>query len=110
MRSSDYPPPGYAGLAWYANGRLWLARAGETARYFEDTPDGLNELRTALLACAPARVPVGPAKFSGSNLTDLVSKPKLPKPFKRLTAKGRPKLDAEDLWGEQELASNEEGC
>lgn len=97
MRTSDYPAPSYAGLVWAANGRLWLSQPGKGTVYFEDSPDGLNELRTALLACGDARRPLGPARVSGSNLT-LPAPPK--KPSKRLGVRGRPKLDLADLWGE----------
>jgi hypothetical protein len=94
MRQSDYPLPSYAASVWSARGKFFLARNGKGTFYFEDSPDGLAELRVALLACADQRVPLGPAAHSGSNLQGAeASKARV-----KLTARGRPKLAAEDLW------------
>lgn len=100
MRPSDYPPPSYAAYAWFANGRYWLARRtrqGPQTLYFDDTPDGWNELREALRGASDARVPLGPARTSGSNL----SVPSAASPARvRLTHRGKAKLDEGDLWEE----------
>ncbi len=101
MRPSDYPPPSYAAYAWFANGRWWLARRsakGPQTLYFDDTPDGWNEFREALRGCGDARMPLGPAQTSGSNLSVLeASTPRV-----RLTSRGKAKLDEEDLWAGQD--------
>ncbi len=101
MRPSDYPPPSYAAYAWFANGRYWLARRtrqGPQTLYFDDTPDGLNEFREALRGVGDARVPLGPARTSGSNLSVVEASTARV----RLTHRGKAKLDEEDLWADDE--------
>jgi hypothetical protein len=97
MRASDYPLPSYAASVWSARGKFFLSRAGRGTVYFEDSPDGLAELRVALLACADQRVPLGPAARSGSNLQGADAA----KARVKVNARGRPKLDTADLWGEE---------
>ena len=100
MRQSDYPLPSYAASIWHARGKFFLSRSGKGTFYFEDTPDGLNALRVALLVASERGVPCGLAAVSGSNLSPANSSPASGKASKRLTAKGKPKLDEGDLWGE----------
>jgi len=95
MRQSDYPLPGYAASCWYARGKFFLARCGKGTVYFEDTPDGLAELRIALLACGDQRLLVGGAR-EGAAVTAL-------SPARvKVGVSGRPKLAEEDLWGGEE--------
>jgi hypothetical protein len=99
MRGSDYPLPSYAGYCWFGRGRLFLQRAGQQPLMFEDTPDGLNEFREALRACAPQRELIGlGSSGSGSNFSALPARVKK-------TANGRAKLAAADLWGEREVSA-----
>ena len=73
MRPSDYPLPSYAGYCWFARGKFFLARSGHGTVYFEDSPDGLAELRVALLNCADQRelLGVGSGLGSSSNLASM---------------------------------------
>jgi hypothetical protein len=98
MRASDYPLPSYAFSCWYARGRLFLARPGRGTVYFEDSPDGLNELRMALLGASEAAAPLGFGRLEpGAARSNL---PAEAAPRARFTVRGKPKLAEGDLWGE----------
>jgi len=101
MRASDYPLPSYAFSCWYARGRLFLARPGKGVVYFDDTPDGLNELRMALLCASEASAPLGFGRLEpGAVRSNL---PLAETPRVKLTVKGKPKLAEGDLWGEESV-------
>jgi hypothetical protein len=96
MRQTDYPLPSYAFSCWHARGKFFLARPGKGTVYFEDTPDGLNELRMALLGASEAAAPLGFGRLEpGAARSNL---PAETAPRARFTAKGRPKLTEDDLW------------
>ena len=95
MRNSDYPLPSYAGYCWFARGKFFLARSGHGTVYFEDTADGLAELRVALLNCADQRELLGVGSVNGSR-SNLAARPACV----RQTAKGKLKLETTDLWGD----------
>lgn len=83
MRPNDYPPPSYAGHIWWAQRRIWLATGRGGFRSFEDTPQGLAQLRIALLDLADQRATLSAARDA---------------PSVRLDASGKRKLDTGDLW------------
>lgn len=101
MRQSDYPLPGYAASCWHARGKFFLARCGKGTVYFEDTPDGLAELRVALLACGDQRALLGGAREEAREARE--ARAALQPARVKVGVSGRPKLTENDLWGGEVL-------
>ncbi len=99
-RASDYPPPSYAGYVWAANGKFWLASAGRGTASFEDTPDGLNALRNALLALSVPQL-TGGSNLPSKEVDKFAS-------ARRFDVRGKPKLSEGDFWSGVDAAIDEE--
>jgi hypothetical protein len=103
MRQSDYPLPSYAFSCWYARGNFYISRPGKGTFYFPDSPDGLNELRMALLTASDATAPLGFGRLTSGAGPGSPERSNLEAGRARvsLTVKGKAKLSEWDLWGDQ---------